>query len=83
MTTRYFRQVIQIEVLSEDVPLEWDALTDIAHAISEGDCVGRVQEILSERISPKFTAQLLREYGSDPGFFQLDDAGKAVDDAHA
>ena len=73
---KFFRQVIEIEVLSEDVPLEWDELNDIEHAIIYGDCSGVVNETLREEVTGPEMAKLLIKQGSDPEFFMLTNKGK-------
>ena len=65
---KFFQQMIQVEILSEDVPLEWDNLHDVAHAINEGDCSGKVQEVSCKRVDGPTMAILLLAQESDPGF---------------
>lgn len=78
---KFFKQIIQIEVLSEDVPLEWDNLRDIDYAIIDGGCSGKVDEISCEPVSAPEMAKLLIGQASDPGFFGLDDDGKDTREA--
>lgn len=62
-------------MLSEE-PLEADLpLKDVAYMIDEGDCVGQVTQAESKEMTPKNMARALYRYGSEPGFFQLNDDG--------
>lgn len=73
---KFFKTVFQIEVLSEDKPLnDVGSLHDIAYQIDEGDCSGVVKHIKSIRLTAEKAAKALIEQGSDPEFFQLDATG--------
>lgn len=75
MPKKFTKQRIVVEVLREDdnpVPTDLYAL---AHIIDEGDGVGRVLDPTVEYLTPKQMADELYEFGSEPGFFQLDDDG--------
>lgn len=48
---RYFKQIIQIEIVSDEVPLEWDNLDDIKIALDNGTCHGKVAEQSCAEIS--------------------------------
>ncbi len=72
---KFFRTIVQVEVLSEDHPIKFDDLEDLNHGISQGDWSGKVEVVKSEPISAQRAAKLLMEQGSDPGFFQLDEKG--------
>lgn len=80
MNRKFFKQIIQIEVLSEDVPLKWGNLQDIQYAISQGDCSGVVNEISTKELNSKQTAKELIKQGSEPAFFQLTETGKNEED---
>jgi len=77
---KFFKQVIQIEILSEDVPLEWDNLENIDFAITSGDSSGKITEISSDQVTPQEMAKLLQEQHSDPEFFGLDENGNDLMD---
>lgn len=66
---KFYCTTIQVRVLSEQ-PLEWETLGDIDFAINE-DCVGDVRELRRDVIDVDTTAALLVEFGSEPGFFEL------------
>lgn len=80
---KFYRTVYQIEVLSEE---KFDneggmSLTDIDNAITDGDCSGRVTFIVNnEEKTGKEMAELLKEQGSDPEFFQLDENGNDLEE---
>lgn len=75
---KYFRTVVEIVVLSEDIP--WDGeLADLAYAISDGGCSGEMK-VKSEEVSPKRMAELLQSQGSEPRFFQLDENGHELEE---
>ena len=77
---KFFKQVIQVTVLSEDLPLEWDSLEEVHNAITFGECSGKIEEISSERIPASEAAKLLMDQASDPGFFSLDEEGNDVEE---
>lgn len=73
-----YRTVFQVEVFSDgpyvashrdDDPF---GLKDIDYSISEGDCIGNVEEISSEEVpTDKIEAELVR-IGNDGTFFERD-----------
>jgi hypothetical protein len=77
---KFFKQVIQVTVLSKDVPLEWVDLSEVERAIDQGDCVGKVEEISSTPLTGKEAADALTEFGSEPGFFRITEDGNDDDD---
>jgi hypothetical protein len=73
---KFYLNIITLKVLSEDEPLDGDLdVKEIAYEIDEGACVGNGLDFVHKELSGKETADLLREFGSEPGFFQLDDDG--------
>jgi predicted metal-binding protein len=75
MTKRkFYKTVYQVTVLSEE-PVNFESLTDIAAAITDGDCSGEYTTTSSETINGKQAADALKAQRSDPGFFMLDDDG--------
>ena len=79
-TRRFYRQLIEVEVLSEDAPVKWDSLEDIAYAITEGGHSGRVTETRSEQVTGPVMAKLLDSQGSAPEFFRLTEDGEDTED---
>ena len=84
MSRKFYRNVVQIVVLTEDEPLGGGVptLSSIEYEINYGDCVGGELSIDSKQISSKQVADALYDLGSEPGFFQLDDDGNSVDEEY-
>lgn len=82
MTERkLLRTKITYEVLSEEpIPGHAD-LEYIAREAMEGRYVGRFTSTEETVLTGKQMADTLYEFGSDPGFFMLDDDGKDDEDA--
>lgn len=76
---KFFRQVIEIEVLSEDEPLVWGDLGDVMGAIDTGPCSGKVREVSCTSVSGSKMAKLLQAQDSDPDFFNLTESGEDAD----
>jgi hypothetical protein len=78
MTTRkFYRTVVQVEVLSEE-PLGNDESIDLsvlAYQITDGDFSGSISIPTIEEVNGKRIADLLLSQGSDPEFFQVDSEG--------
>jgi hypothetical protein len=72
----FYKTVIQVEVLSEDQPVNDLDLKQIAHEIYEGDCVGASSIVSVKELTGQECADALHELGSEPEFFNLDDDGK-------
>jgi hypothetical protein len=73
MKRKFYETTVTIKILSEDHPIDEDmSLVDIDHAISEGDCVG-VTKAKAKELTAKQVAKRLREMGSAPGFFMLEE----------
>lgn len=79
MTRKFYRQVFTVEVLSEDVPLRCDNLSEIDYAITYGDRSGMVNETVCEEVTAEKMAQLLMDQGSDPEFFRIDEDGNDLE----
>jgi hypothetical protein len=76
----FYRTVIQLVVLSETPYNETD-INQIAHDITEGDQSGRATiTSANEEMNGKVAAVLLKEQGSSPEFFMLDDHGNDIHD---
>lgn len=75
---KFYKTVIEVVVLSER-PYGPKRLSDVAYDIMDGDCVGGWDATESKEIDGRAAADLLYEFGSEPGFFQLDDEGNDVD----
>jgi hypothetical protein len=79
---KFYRHVIQVEVLSEyKIAMENMDLDNIHQIITDGDCSGMVEvKIANQVVSEKEMAELLEKQGSDPGFFNLDKDGKSTEE---
>ncbi len=75
----YFRTLLSVEVLSEAPILPGMDISDIVHEMSDGDYVGSASEMSVEEVDGPTMAQLLTSLGSEPGFFQLDNEGNALE----
>lgn len=77
---KFYRTVLMVEVLSE-VPYNETNLAQIATDLNEGEQVGKVSITSSnEEMTGKVCAVFLKEAGSEPGFFMLDNNGNDVFD---
>jgi len=65
---KYYRTIIQVEVLSDKPLSEEMTLGEIDYQITEGECSGRVTTVSCDEVSPKEMAELLISQGSDPQF---------------
>jgi hypothetical protein len=72
---KFWRTVIQIEVLSEE-PYDKEDLIDISHDCTDGDCSGQVSIIESQTLTGAQAAKALMKQGSSPSFFCLTEDGK-------
>ena len=76
MTKRiFYKTVFKIEVLSEG-PIDGLSIEDIAYEIDQGSCVGGpFGPSKCKKLDGKQAADALYEWGSEPGFFGLNDRG--------
>jgi hypothetical protein len=81
MTERkFYRQVVSVEILSEEL-IDFDNdLEAIAEAITTGECSGVVSVAVSDEVDGLAMARLLEAQGSDPGFFMLDSEGNDTEE---
>jgi hypothetical protein len=79
MLRKFYRTRFTVEVLSEE-PIAEMSLEDVAYACNDGPCVAGCFESLQTEIDAKQAADALYEFGSDPGFFQLNADGVHEDD---
>jgi len=75
---KFFKTVVQVEVLSEEQPVDDLDLAQIAHEIYEGDCVGSSSIVSVKELTGKECADALYEVGCEPEFFNLDDDGVSL-----
>ena len=74
MSQKYFKTIYAVTVLSEKTPFSVDLeneniLEQIHTAISEGDCIGEVEETAVEELSTEEMRDALVEAGNDGSFF--------------
>ncbi len=75
MTTRkFYKTVITIEVLSEDV-YAFDSLEQTAYDIQDGGCSGKIEVVKSEELNGENVVKALNNQGSASEFFMLDEDG--------
>jgi len=75
---KFHKTVLTVTVLSEE-PISPDIdLADVAHEIIEGDWSGDWGITEAQEVDAKTIAKLLREQGSDPEFFGINDEGDDV-----
>ena len=70
-TRKFYRTVIQVEVLSEEPISDTADLTAISYELEQGDYLGTILSAKQTIVSGKRMATLLQSQGNDPGFFQL------------
>ncbi|MBA2681101.1 MAG: hypothetical protein H0U76_22225 [Ktedonobacteraceae bacterium] len=76
----FYRNIITVEVLSEEPLSGNESLSDIEYLINEGPCSGKVETTTdNEQVDGRRMAPLLQDQGSDTEFFGLDEQGRDVD----
>lgn len=78
MSSKFFKAVMLVEVLSEGAPVSELDMADIVREIQVGDCVGKTTCQAVKQLSSGDMAQALIEFGSEPGFFSIDVFGTDV-----
>jgi hypothetical protein len=77
---RYYRKVVQIEILSEEPIPDMLDLDAIHYGVIFGDWSGLFSVIESTEHTGKEMAALLLKHGSEPSFFRLTEKGEMVED---
>jgi hypothetical protein len=76
----FYETVYTVRVLSEyPIPEGWE-LEDVLEEADTGDYVGKITQGEARAIEGPECARLLCDYGSDPGFFNLTEAGLPVEE---
>jgi len=71
---KFRRSLVEIEVLSEgDEHLGFDDLSDLHEKITNGACSGQFGITLTEVVDADAMAKLLKEQGSSPEFFDIEE----------
>lgn len=76
---KFFKTVIQVEILSEDTPFTSLDLEEVSAAITVGDCSGIVKHISTTGLTGTEAAKELQGQASDPEFFCLDEDGNDLE----
>jgi hypothetical protein len=76
---KFYKTIIQIEILSEDEPYpDGNSLADIDYDITDGKYSGAMKIVGSVELDGATAANALKEQGSSPYFFQIDDDGNEI-----
>jgi len=75
---KFFKTRIEVVVISRD-PIEGVTLLDIDHMIDEGDAAGNWGHVDSKELTPQEAVEALKEIGSEPDFFNMDEYGNDID----
>lgn len=78
MPRKFYRTIVEVEVLSEEPFPDVTDLDAIHYMVTEGDCSGKVSIKETKEIDGKTAADLLKAQGSDPEFFMLTEDGNDV-----
>lgn len=77
----FYRTSILVEILSEDPGVTDNMDLEAVHEyMTTGDGVGRVRTLGEVKMSAYEAAETLSEFGSEPGFFRLDEQGNDTED---
>jgi hypothetical protein len=79
MTRKFFKTTYTVVVLSEDTPATNLPLEQLAYAITDGDCSGKVSDDGGVLLTGPQAAAALIEQSSDPSFFRLTVDGEDMD----
>lgn len=81
MTTRkFYKYTLTFQVLTENAIGEASDMADIARECDTGDDVGYLADTKEEQLDGAAAAKALIEFGSEPGFFRLDNEGNDTED---
>jgi hypothetical protein len=78
---KLYRNVFQIEILSEE-PLPDDmSLEEIDYQMTDGDCSGAINhKHVNQEVTGRKAAKMVIAQGSDPLFFQMNEFGNEVEE---
>jgi hypothetical protein len=78
---KYYKSVIQIEILSDEPYEDGKSLDDIKYDINEGHCSGILSMVEhNQELNGFEMARALESQGSDPEFFGIDQNGEDLDE---
>lgn len=75
--SKFYETTFTFKVLSEYSIADCD-LSLVIEQCNQGDLVGMTGKVKETILTPKVTASKLITYGSEPGFFCLEDDGKPI-----
>lgn len=80
MSKKIYRTIFRYEVLTDE-PIEQLSLSDISYMCTEGHASGvfLTNEKTNEELTGKDAVKVIREQGTDPEFFMMDEDGKDID----
>lgn len=78
MSRKFYKTTVTFEVLSEE-PINCTDLETLNEQTQGGDWVGHFGETVEVELTAKEAADALYEFGSEPGFFKLDDDGNDIE----
>lgn len=75
-----YRTVIRYEILSDE-PIESLSLETIAEQCTDGSWSGRFldEETVNEELKGEVAVKAIKEQGSDPSFFFIDELGNEIE----
>jgi hypothetical protein len=73
---KFYRTIVEIEILSENPFPEGVTLEGIHNEITDGEWSGQYEVKLTEEVDGPAMAKLLDKQGTDPQFFNLNDEGE-------
>ena len=78
---KYYKTVIQIEILSEEPYEDGKSMDDIQYDITEGHCSGVLSMVeKNQELDGLEIVKALEAQGSDAEFFRLDQNGEELED---
>jgi hypothetical protein len=77
---KFYKSIIEITVLSEDRPCEFNSLGDLTYLINDGPYSGEIVIKEEIEVSSQEMVNLLMDQSSDPEFFNLDENGNNLED---
>lgn len=76
---KIYKTVIQVEILSDE-PYIPGSLSDIDFDTTEGDCSRKITTVSEKEVlTGKEAVDAIKDQGSDPEFFAMDDEGNELE----
>ena len=77
---KFFKTIVEVQVLSEDFPIEFDNLLELHHMTNSGEHSGVFNVKSTKRLNGLQAAKALISQGSDPEFFRINEKGENLDE---